>query len=440
MDYRQALNYIENTGKFGSRLGLENVSRLLDILGNPHRELSIIHVAGTNGKGSTCSFINSMLIYQGYNVGLYTSPYLEEFNERIKINNVNISDEDLAQSVSRVSDAISQMIEEGCDHPTEFEIITACAFLYFRDRDVDFAVIEVGLGGRLDATNVCIPLVSAITSISMDHTEYLGDTLARIAFEKGGIIKNKRPVVLYQQSDEVESVISSICSDRDSELFITENDKIEYISEDMSSQSVNLEVMGHFYSGVEISLPGRHQARNLAVALSVLRLLEISSEISQVDTEALYRSIRETKWPGRMEVIKTEPLTIIDGAHNPDGAAILSESVDRYLVGKKINLVFGMLRDKDILSVAKLLAVKADRIIITEPESPRAASSAEVHGIILEALSGEDIPDITEIPDIEEAVRQAQSMAGDGEAVIYAGSLYMIGRVRSLLRKMYDIQ
>lgn len=440
MDYRQALNYIENTGKFGSRLGLENVSRLLDILGNPHRELSIIHVAGTNGKGSTCSFINSMLIYQGYNVGLYTSPYLEEFNERIKINNVNISDEDLAQSVSRVSDAIGQMIEEGCDHPTEFEIITACAFLYFRDRDVDFAVIEVGLGGRLDATNVCIPLISAITSISMDHTEYLGDTLARIAFEKGGIIKDKRPVVLYQQSDEVESVISSICSDRDSELFITENDKIEYISEEMSSQSVNLEVMGHFYSGVEISLPGRHQARNLAVALSVLRLLEISSEISQVDTEALYRSIRETKWPGRMEVIKTEPLTIIDGAHNPDGAAILSESVDRYLVGKKINLVFGMLRDKDILSVAKLLAVKADRIIITEPESPRAASSAEVHGIILEALSGEDIPDITEIPDIEEAVRQAQSMAGDGEAVIYAGSLYMIGRVRSLLRKMYDIQ
>lgn len=440
MDYRQALNYIENTGKFGSRLGLENVSRLLDILGNPHRDLRIIHVAGTNGKGSTCSFINSMLIYQGYNVGLYTSPYLEEFNERIKINNVNISDEDLAQSVSRVSDAIGQMIEEGCDHPTEFEIITACAFLYFRDRDVDFAVIEVGLGGRLDATNVCIPLVSAITSISMDHTEYLGDTLARIAFEKGGIIKNKRPVVLYQQSDEVESVISSICSERDSELFITENDKIEYISEGMSSQSVNLEVMGHFYSGIEISLPGRHQARNLAVALSVLRLLEISSDISQVDTEALYRSIRETRWPGRMEVIKTEPLTIIDGAHNPDGAAILSESVDRYLVGKKINLVFGMLRDKDILSVAKLLAVRADRIIITEPESPRAASSAEVHGIILEALSGEDVPDITEIPDIEEAVRHAQSMAGDGEAVIYAGSLYMIGRVRSLLRKMYDIQ
>lgn len=440
MDYRQALNYIENTGKFGSRLGLENVSRLLDILGNPHRDLRIIHVAGTNGKGSTCSFINSMLIYQGYNVGLYTSPYLEEFNERIKINNVNISDEDLAQSVSRVSDAIGQMIEEGCDHPTEFEIITACAFLYFRDRDVDFAVIEVGLGGRLDATNVCIPLVSAITSISMDHTEYLGDTLARIAFEKGGIIKNKRPVVLYQQSDEVESVISSICSERDSELFITENDKIEYISEGMSSQSVNLEVMGHFYSGIEISLPGRHQARNLAVALSVLRLLEISSDISQVDTEALYRSIRETRWPGRMEVIKTEPLTIIDGAHNPDGAAILSESVDRYLVGKKINLVFGMLRDKDILSVAKLLAVRADRIIITEPESPRAASSAEVHGIILEALRGEDVPDITEIPDIEEAVRHGQSMAGDGEAVIYAGSLYMIGRVRSLLRKMYDIQ
>lgn len=440
MDYRQALNYIENTGKFGSRLGLENVSRLLDILGNPHGELRIIHVAGTNGKGSTCSFINNMLIYQGYNVGLYTSPYLEEFNERIKINNVNISDDDLAQSVSSVKAAIDQMIDEGCDHPTEFEIITACAFLYFRDRDVDFAVIEVGLGGRLDATNVCTPILSAITSISMDHTEYLGDTLARIAFEKGGIIKANRPVVLYQQSDEVESVISSICRERNSELFITENDKIEYISEEMSFQSVNLEVMGQLYSGVEIGLTGRHQAKNLAVALSVLRLLEMSSYISQVDIEALYRSIRETKWPGRMEVIKSEPLTIIDGAHNPDGAAILRESVDRYLKGQRINLVFGMLKDKDIFSVARLLAGVADRIIITEPESPRAASAAEVHDIILESLSGEDIPDIKEIPDIEEAVRHAQSMAGDGEAVIYAGSLYMIGRVRSLLRKMYDIQ
>ncbi|WP_028828432.1 bifunctional folylpolyglutamate synthase/dihydrofolate synthase [Proteocatella sphenisci] len=437
MDYRQALNYIENTGKFGSRLGLENVKNLLEILGNPQNNLEIIHVAGTNGKGSTCSYINNMLVYQGYNVGLYTSPYLEEFNERIRINNSNISDEELAQSISTVKKAIDKILDSGFEHPTEFEIITATAYLYFSEKNVDFAVIEVGLGGRLDATNVCTPVISAITSIGMDHTQYLGETLAEIAFEKAGIIKENIPVVLYQQSKEVELVISEICNLRKSDLYITQNDNIEYISENIHGQTVNIEEMGHLYSGIEIRLPGRHQAKNLAVALSVIRILEMSGKISQIDTEALYGSIRDTRWPGRMEIITENPMTIIDGAHNPDGAGILREAIERYLKGKKINLVFGMLSDKDIYSVAEILVPCVQKVIITEPESPRAANVKEVHDLISKINKSDTVLEIIEIPQIKEAVNYAQKTASEDEVVVYAGSLYMIGKVRTLLNEMY---
>ena len=437
MDYRQALNYIENTGKFGSRLGLENIQNLLEILGNPQNNLEIIHVAGTNGKGSTCAYISNILIYQGYNVGLYTSPYLEEFNERIRINNSNISDEELAQSISTVKKAIDKILDSGFEHPTEFEIITAAAYLYFSEKNVDFAVIEVGLGGRLDATNVCTPVISAITSIGMDHTQYLGETLAEIAFEKAGIIKENIPVVLYQQSKEVELVISEICNLRKSDLYITQNDNIEYISENIHGQTVNIEEMGHLYSGIEIRLPGRHQAKNLAVALSVMRILEMSGKISQIDTEALYGSIRDTRWPGRMEIITENPMTIIDGAHNPDGAGILRESIERYLKGKKINLVFGMLLDKDIYSVAEILVPCVQKVIITEPESPRAANVKEVHDLISKINKSDTVLEIIEIPQIKEAVNYAQKTASEDEVVVYAGSLYMIGKVRTLLNEMY---
>ena len=214
MNYTQALEYIESTGKFGSKLGLENVAKLLEMLGNPQDKLKTIHVAGTNGKGSTCSYISSILVNAGYKTGLYTSPFLEEFNERIRINGINIPDDDLAQLISEVKEKIDTMTAEGFDHPTEFEIITAAAFLYFSRQNIDFLVLEVGLGGRLDATNVCIPVVSVIASISLDHVQFLGDTLAKIAFEKGGIIKPNIPTVLYNQTEEVISEIEKICKER----------------------------------------------------------------------------------------------------------------------------------------------------------------------------------------------------------------------------------
>lgn len=435
MNYIEALEYIESTGKFGSKLGLENVAKLLQMLGNPQEKLKIIHVAGTNGKGSTCSYLNSILISAGYKTGLYTSPFLEEFNERIKINGINIDDEALAETISEVKAKIDIMIEEGLDHPTEFEIITAAAFLYFERQSTDFVVLEVGLGGRLDATNVCTPIISLIASISLDHTQYLGDTLAKIAYEKGGIIKHNVPTVLYNQSEEVICAIKNICQERNSALFITQDSSIEITKESIESQTINLTLFDEKYDNIELRLLGKHQSKNLLLALTAIKVLEKNNHIV-ISKEALYKGILETKWPGRMELISKYPLTIIDGAHNEDGARNLASTIDTYLSDKKITLVFGMLKDKDIQSVVDILFPKADNIVITIPHSDRAASIEDMKAILMPFIKDHDKKHIEYIDTIENAVVYAQSHTQKEEAVLYAGSLYMIGDVRKMLYKI----
>jgi len=440
MNYRQALHYIENTSKFGSKLGLDNIKKLLELLGNPQDKLKIIHVAGTNGKGSTCSYINNMLIGQGYNVGLYTSPFLEEFNERIRINNINIDDEVLAQAITKVKSCIDEMLVEGCDHPTEFEIITAAAYVCFEQKKMDFVVLEVGLGGRLDATNTCKPAVCAIVSISLDHTDYLGNSLEKIAGEKGGIIKPGIPVVLYGQNYVVEETIRRICDDKNAQLYISSSDKIEIVDENIQGQTVNMEIMNQKYYNIRLKLLGRHQGKNLAVAFTVIKVLEEKGLTAQVDLEKLYKSILDTRWPGRMELLLENPMTIIDGAHNVDGAQNLGETIGSYLFGKKITLVFGMLEDKDIRAVSEILIPKVEKLIITVPNSPRAASTQEIR-TIAEALTNDDrAMQIREIAKIEDAVEYAQNNAGKDDVILYAGSLYMIGEVRTRLRKKYALK
>lgn len=440
MNYRQALHYIENTSKFGSKLGLDNIKKLLELLGNPQDKLKIIHVAGTNGKGSTCSYINNMLIGQGYNVGLYTSPFLEEFNERIRINNINLDDEVLAQAITRVKSCIDEMLVQGCDHPTEFEIITAAAYVCFEQKKMDFVVLEVGLGGRLDATNTCKPAVCAIASISLDHTDYLGNSLEKIAGEKGGIIKPGIPVVLYGQTYVVEETIRKICDDKNAQLYISSSDKIEIVDENIQGQTVNMEIMNQKYFNIKLKLLGRHQGKNLAVAFTLIKVLEEKGLIVSVDLEKLYKSILDTRWPGRMELLLETPMTIIDGAHNVDGAQNLGETIESYLFGKKITLVFGMLEDKDIRAVSEILIPKVEKLIITVPNSPRAASTQEIR-TIAEALTNDDgAMQIREIAKIEDAVEYAQNNAGKDDVILYAGSLYMIGEVRTRLRKKYALK
>lgn len=439
MDYKETLHYIKNTSKFGSKLGLENIGRLLELLGNPQDKLKIIHVAGTNGKGSTCSFISNILTGQGYRVGLYTSPFLEEFNERIQINNINIAEDELSAVVSKVRACIKTMLET-CDHPTEFEIITAAAYVYFEQKNVDFVVLEVGLGGRLDATNICKPVICAITSIGMDHTEHLGNSLEEIAGEKAGIIKQGIPVVLYGQNPVVEKIVKNTCDVKAAPLYITRNDKLEVFNESIYGQTVNLNILNKKYSGIKLKLLGRHQVKNLAVAFTTVKLLEETGMVSPVNLEKLYESIRDTRWPGRMELLLESPMTIIDGAHNVDGAENLGYAIERYLYGKRITLVFGMLKDKDIRSVAEILIPKATKLIITVPDSPRAASTEEVRLIIEPFVKVDEDVQIKEIKHIGDALEYAQNSAEIDEVVLYAGSLYMIGEVRTRLRKKYDLK
>lgn len=440
MDYKQARSYIENTSKFGSKLGLDNIRILLKLLGNPQDKLKIIHVAGTNGKGSTCSYISNMLIYQGYSVGLYTSPFLEEFNERIRIDNQNIDDESLTFVITKVKDCIDEMLLQGHDHPTEFEIITAAAYVYFEQKNVDFVVLEVGLGGRLDATNTCKPVVCAITSISLDHTDYLGNSLEEIAREKGGIIKANIPVVLYGQLKAVEETIRQICDSKNAELYIAHSDKVEVLNQSIYGQSINLEILDQKYTDMNLKLLGKHQGKNLSVALTLIKVLEEKGLISRLNLKKLYQSIYDTRWPGRMELIFENPMTIIDGAHNVDGARNLGSTIDSYLAGKRITLVFGMLKDKDIKAVAEILIPKIEKLIITVPRSPRAASTQEVREIIDSLSTDGKLLKIKEITHLEDAVEYTQRNADSDEVILYAGSLYMIGQVRSKLLKMYNLK
>lgn len=437
MDYNKALKYIEDAGKFGSKLGLDNIKTLLDLVGNPQNKLKIIHVAGTNGKGSTCTFIANSLTNLGYKTGFYSSPYLEEFGERIRVDNQNISKGDLAKVITIVKEKIDYMVANGHDHPTEFEIITVVAYLYYQQKNVDFVVLEVGLGGRLDATNTCIPVISVITSISLDHTEYLGSTLTAIAKEKGGIIKPNTPVVVYDQSREVVDQLKEIATGLNSEIYITDNNSCRLISSEVDGQVASVNVFGTEYT-FEMSILGQHQIKNLNTALTALKVLE-SKGIINLDNPKLIKGIQTAKWPGRFEVINKEPLTIIDGAHNEDGAKSLKDSLQTYLPNKKITLVIGMLKDKDIKgSLAHILPL-ADKVIITEPYNPRAASTKELREICKSIETDLNLNlEIQEITSVEEAVIYTQNRATKEEVIVYAGSLYMIGSARKELRRIYS--
>ena len=271
MDYKEALDYIHGTMKFGVKLGLQNIEKLLGFMGNPHKKLKYVHVGGTNGKGSTVAFISSILMESGYRVGIYTSPYLQRFTERIRINDKEIPQSELAQITCFVKENVKKHIEAGGAHPTEFEIVTAIAFQYFFENECDIVVLEVGLGGRFDSTNIIdSPLVSVITTISYDHMNILGDSLEKIAFEKAGIIKNNGDVVLYPQDEEVEKVFLNVCGERNAVLHKVSFDSIRI--EDAGIDGQTFSWMDH--KGLKISLLGDHQVKNSIVALKTVEILK----------------------------------------------------------------------------------------------------------------------------------------------------------------------
>ena len=429
MNYQEALEFIEKSHKFGMRLGLENTVKLLELLGNPQDKLKFIHVAGTNGKGSVCSFISNTLKEQGYKVGLYTSPYLETFTERIRLNGNNIPEEDVARIITTMKEKIEQMASEGYEYPTEFEIETAMAFYYYYEQEVDYVVLEVGLGGRYDATNVIkSPLASVIVSISLDHIGVLGDTLGKIAYEKAGIIKENSIAVVYKQNPEAEEVIKDICKEKNTKYIEADFQNLVIKKSDINSQVFDCTVRDEKFENMEISLIGDHQVNNAILALTVIKVLKDERNV-EIGQDAIRKAFLNTKWPGRIEKIKDNPTLIIDGAHNEDGARSLAKALEKHFSGKKMTLLIGMLKDKDIDSVLEILIDKFDKVITTTPDSDRAISSEE-----LKEKIEKYIDNVISISKIEDAVKYVFENTEKDEIIISAGSLYMIGHIRQLVK------
>lgn len=440
LSYNQALDFIHGLNKFGTKLGLHNITQLLELLGNPQKNMKVIHVAGTNGKGSTCAMIDSVLRAAGYKVGLYTSPYLEVFNERMRVNGENISDDDLARLTDKVRKKVIYMRENNLGSPTEFEVVTAIGFLYFEEQTVDFLVLEVGMGGRLDATNVVTPLVSVITPVSLDHQQYLGNTIRDIAREKCGIIKPGVPVVTGPQEDEAMAVIEETCRALKCPLTKVINKKADSAPDTVSYEpkaggvegmTFDLFTPNAEYPDLQIGLIGRHQFDNAATAVCAVELLISQGEITK---EAIYSGLKKVKWPGRLEVIREKPTVLIDGAHNIAGVKTLKAALEEYFKDQNKILVIGILEDKDYKEMLKELLPLADTVICTAPDNPRALSAARLSETALSILRDSQIK-LYAKEKIEDAVKLAYSLAADEDMIVFAGSLYMIGHVRTLLTK-----
>lgn len=429
MNYKEAMDYISSVGRFGSNYGLERTFRLLEILGSPQDKIKLIHVAGTNGKGSTTSMITKILRGFGYRVGMYTSPYLEEFEERIQINGENIPKDTLVNVLEEVKCAVEKVIKEGYDHPTEFEILTALTFLYFYNEKVDYGVIEVGLGGRMDSTNVLNPIVSVITSISLDHMHILGDTLGKIAYEKAGIIKEEIPVVLYPQKQEAEDVILEKAKEKHSKIYFVEKDdgKLININSDDIYQEVEIKGINNIYK-VKLPLLGEHQILNLAVAIKAVEVL-FNIENIEINKNRIEDSLMDVKWIGRLEVLRKNPLIVIDGAHNIDGIKSLKESVQKYFKYKKIYLLLGILADKQVKEMIEEITPMAEKVYALTPHSDRAELSEDLKNEIIKVN-----PNTVALESYEEAFKLALKEANAEDMILVSGSLYMIGDMRKIIR------
>lgn len=416
MDYKEALEYINGVSWLGSKPGLERVTELLEKLGRPQDGLKFIHIAGTNGKGSCAAILASVMKCCGYRTGLFISPYLARFNERMQVNGRQIGDEALAELVAMVKPAAEAME----DHPTEFEMMTAAAFLWFRQENCDIVVLETGLGGRLDATNIiAAPEVAVIMNIGLDHTQILGDTVEQIAEEKAGIIKPGCDCVLYQQQERVTAVVKGRCDALGASLRIADFDRIYSEFDSLYGQSFA-------YKGELYALPllGRHQLKNAATALEVVEVLRARAwKLEQSDVE---HGIYAVSWPGRFELIHDDPLFVVDGGHNPQCAETVVENLLSYFQENHRVMLVGMLADKDVEGTLDVLDRAADEFVCTTPESERALPAEEL-ARKLEKYGKR----ITVRPAILDAVGAACDAAGDTGMVCAVGSLYSVGAIRA---------
>ena len=405
-----------------AKFGLERITAVLDELGNPHHACRFVHVAGTNGKGSTCALIESALRAAGNRTGLYTSPHLVEPTERIQIAGQPVSAANFTEAFDRVHQAAERMLDRGAIdlHPTYFETVTAMAFVLFQEMQVETVVLEVGLGGRLDATNVVTPALCVITPVDFDHEAWLGKSLQSIAHEKAGILKAGVPAVVASQHPEAQTEIERRAREIGAPL--------TKVAEAWRMEELVCEARGSRFQAVGVKAPrtihvvcplaGRHQADNALVAVAALDLLGTPDR-------AIEQGIAATHWPGRIEHVAESPEMILDGAHNPAGAAALAAYLDEFYSDHRITLIYGAMRDKAVAEVAGILSARAYEVIVTAPQQSRAAAPETVRDLV-------DHPRVRIAPNIAAAMAEARAMTPDG-VVLITGSLYLVGEAKALL-------
>lgn len=427
MLYHEAMEYLQNLTKFGMNFGLGRITELLRRLGDPHLQINVLHVGGTNGKGSTTAMLAAVLQRAGYRVGTFTSPHLHAYTERYRINGREIEPERVAELITRLRPHLEAMVREGFEHPTEFEVSTAMAFCYFLEEQVDYLVLEVGLGGAIDSTNVVRPLLSIITNVAMDHMDYLGRTVTEIARVKAGIIKPGVPAVTAASDPAVLQVIEQACRDKQSPLVRVGGD-VSWVAGEHSLAGQYFDYYGLRWRLPQLWIPliGAHQVVNAATALAGLEVL--AGLGVRLEEQAVREGLAATVWPARLELIGEKPPVLIDAAHNYDGARSLRAALDQYFPDREIVMVLGMLGDKERSKVVAELVPRARHVIITRPNSPRAGDWAQLTG-----EARRYVPRVDTVENIGDAVKAGMALAGPGDLVCVTGSIYMVAEAREVV-------
>lgn len=428
MTYQESLTYLDGLNQFGIKLGLVRITHLLNLMNNPQHKYKTIHVTGTNGKGSTTMMLASILNNAKIKTGMYTSPHLESYTERMQVNGKNITEQDFADSIAYVSKFVKQMIAEGEENPTQFEVITAAAFYYFAKVEVEYAVIEVGLGGLLDSTNVLIPEVSVITNVTFEHADCCGGTLAGIAEHKAGIIKDGVPVITAAK-DEALTIIKKVAEQKSADVFVAGED-FESVFENMEGHKQNITFSADLM-GIEIiyvlNLLGEHQVENSSIA--IMTALVLANSEKRITSEAIHNALLTVCWPGRFEMVYEENrLIVLDGAHNLAGATVLRKNLDQYFPDQELVFLLGILKDKDVEGILNSLVRPENVVVVTQPDSQRAAEPDFIANKVL-------AKQVKVADSIENGLQMAKELVGTNKVLCIAGSLYLIGAVRNLIVK-----
>ena len=427
MNYNECIHYLEKEVGFGSVPGLERIQALCDKLGNPEKKLRIIHVAGTNGKGSSVAMLSAIFQAAGYTVGTYTSPHLDRYNERFIINGQQISDADFAKEITLMKEVCESLANEGKDVPTLFEIVTGAAFHYFANKQIDVLILEVGLGGKYDATNIISkPLLSLIMSISLDHTDFLGNSIEEIAMEKAGIIKKNCPVVLYSQTEMVYNIMWTKAQELNAPFYCPKNAEIHISSQTLEGTVFSLKTDKIEFKDLYLPLLGTYQISNCITVLEACAVLREKGFL--LSDDIIRRGLENARWSGRMEICGRNPLILLDGAHNVDGILQLANSIQTYFNMKKVTLVLGVLGDKEYKKMAELILPYSDSVILTEPQSER-----KLDVFSLACSVSEHTGTIYIEKEVDKAFETALSITQEDGIILCCGSLYMIGAMRTYI-------